>query len=137
MRHLSLLPFRAGPSKRPWKPHVKSKNSTCLQLQRWDCRPSLGSLFPITPTDAGGHLQQLSSQLENKETGYNSDLNQGVRELDRSTLFVGGLETFGPSAWDEEKVTKFFARFGGLESVKVVRPGEAYFWSESPSLLSI
>jgi hypothetical protein len=39
------------------------------------------------------------------------------REIDLATLFVGGLEMFGPGAWDEEKVNNFFARFGGLESV--------------------
>ena len=49
-------------------------------------------------------------------------MNRTDRELDPTTLFVGGLEMFGPGAWDEEKVKNFFARFGGLESVKVVRP---------------
>jgi hypothetical protein len=49
-------------------------------------------------------------------------MNRSDRELDPTTLFVGGLEMFGPGAWDEEKVKNFFARFGGLESVKVVRP---------------
>lgn len=49
-------------------------------------------------------------------------MNRSDRELDPTTLFVGGLEMFGPGAWNEEKVKNFFARFGGLESVKVVRP---------------
>jgi hypothetical protein len=29
----------------------------------------------------------------------------------------------GPNAWDEEKVQSFFSKFGGIEAVKVVRPG--------------
>lgn len=45
------------------------------------------------------------------------------KELDPTTLFVGGLEMYGPAAWDEEKVGNYFSRFGGLEQVKVVRPG--------------
>ncbi|KAF9460117.1 hypothetical protein BDZ94DRAFT_947042 [Collybia nuda] len=78
-----------------------------------------GSQFPITPTSANTALQRLHFS---KEHGYYNDLGAAERELDPTTLFVGGLETFGPGAWNEEKVANFFSRFGGLESVKVVRP---------------
>jgi hypothetical protein len=83
-----------------------------------------GSLFPITPNDDTGGLHGLAfKEYDNKEHGYHGDSDRIDRELDPTTLFVGGLETFGPGAWDETKVEKFFARFGGLESVKLVRPG--------------
>jgi hypothetical protein len=55
-------------------------------------------------------------------------MNRSDRELDPTTLFVGGLEMFGPGAWNEEKVKNFFARFGGLESVKVVRPCKVFWY---------
>lgn len=84
-----------------------------------------GSQFPITPTSVVNDIQHLSfKEYEGKDNSYYNESNSGERELDPTTLFVGGLESFGPGAWDEEKVGKFFARFGGLESVKVVRPCE-------------
>ena len=82
---------------------------------------SPGSQFPVTPTSCNDNLHQSTQQksLGEPETPM---MNRSDRELDPTTLFVGGLEMFGPGAWDEEKVKNFFARFGGLESVKVVRP---------------
>jgi hypothetical protein len=69
-------------------------------------------------------LQAISFQgYESKENiHYYDDASRGEKELDPTTLFVGGLELVGPGAWDEEKVENFFAKFGGLEDVKVVRP---------------
>ncbi|KAF8167683.1 hypothetical protein B0H34DRAFT_792378 [Crassisporium funariophilum] len=82
-----------------------------------------GSQFPTTPTSCDDMRQDTS----HKTFGSGGDVllpkdPRTGRELDPTTLFVGGLEMFGPGAWDEEKVKTFFARFGGLESVKVVRP---------------
>ena len=82
-----------------------------------------GSQLPITPTSCDGNLPMRPKNLGEKE----NSMNRSSRELDPLTLFVGGLEMFGPGAWDEEKVKNFFARFGGLESVKVVRPCR-FFW---------
>lgn len=83
-----------------------------------------GSLFPITPTeDTSGLHTSAFKEYDGKEHEPHGDSDRNERELDPTTLFVGGLETFGPGAWDEAKVERFFARFGGLESVKVVRPG--------------
>ncbi|KAF5385322.1 hypothetical protein D9615_001326 [Tricholomella constricta] len=86
-----------------------------------------GSGFPSTPTTNDGDMQRLSfreafTDSEGKDHGYYGDFASHEREIDPTTLFVGGLETFGPGAWDEEKVTKFFSRFEGLEDVKIVRP---------------
>jgi hypothetical protein len=81
---------------------------------------SPGSQFPVTPTSCNDNLHQ---SVQPKSLGEpETPMNRSDRELDPTTLFVGGLEMFGPGAWDEEKVKNFFARFGGLESVKVVRP---------------
>ncbi|KAF8807798.1 hypothetical protein BYT27DRAFT_7189890 [Phlegmacium glaucopus] len=77
-----------------------------------------GSQFPITPTSCDDKSMRPKTLGERE----NPIMNRSDRELDPTTLFVGGLEMFGPGAWDEEKVKNFFARFGGLESVKVVRP---------------
>ena len=77
-----------------------------------------GSQLPITPTSCDDDLHQSMRPKTLGETRTNGS----DRELDPTTLFVGGLEMFGPGAWNEEKVKNFFARFGGLESVKLVRP---------------
>ena len=80
-----------------------------------------GPQFPITPTSCDNNVHQ---SMRHKNLGEKENFmeNRPDRELDPMTLFVGGLEMFGPGAWDEEKVKNFFVRFGGLESVKVVRP---------------
>ncbi|KIY61300.1 hypothetical protein CYLTODRAFT_495322 [Cylindrobasidium torrendii FP15055 ss-10] len=91
-------------------------------------------LFPPTPTTASqytppmagfhGHLQAKNVDVFSPSPNYGHG-----RTIDPTTLFVGGLEMYGQSAWDEEKVEHFFQRFGGLESVSVVRPatGKAAF----------
>jgi hypothetical protein len=83
-----------------------------------------GSLYPVTPIDDIGFNASSYKEYDNRDSEYHRDLHRPARELDPYTLFVGGLETFGPGAWDEAKVEGYFARFGGLESVKVVRPGK-------------
>ncbi|KAJ3511484.1 hypothetical protein NLJ89_g4071 [Agrocybe chaxingu] len=84
-----------------------------------------GSQFPLTPTTSGFDTSQELTTKSFGEDDHNVTEPRdprSQREIDPTTLFVGGLEMFGPGAWDEEKVRKFFSRFGGLESVKVVRP---------------
>ncbi|KAJ7293117.1 hypothetical protein C8J57DRAFT_16551 [Mycena rebaudengoi] len=79
-----------------------------------------GSQFPLTPTSTSGDLQSESFQsyeVKDKPRYFDDG-----KDLDPTTLFVGGLEMSGPDAWDEDRVSAFFGRFGGLESVKVVRP---------------
>jgi hypothetical protein len=85
--------------------------------------------FPKTPPrNYAGDLQEVSHNvggIEIKEPLYHSGhaSNLGDKDLDPTTIFVGGLEMYGPNAWDEKKVHSHFARFGGVENVKVVRPG--------------
>ncbi|KDR85423.1 hypothetical protein GALMADRAFT_234290 [Galerina marginata CBS 339.88] len=83
-----------------------------------------GSQFPITPTSSGADLPLNMSckGSDAKEPPSSFKGPRTGREIDPTTLFVGGLEMFGSGAWDEEKVRGFFSRFGGLESVKLVRP---------------
>lgn len=81
-----------------------------------------GPMYPLTPNNG----EDLRSELcELKEHPY-FHTPRPDRELDPTTLFVGGLEMFGPGAWDEEKVRRFFSRFGGLESVKLVKPSKTF-----------
>ncbi|KAG2022988.1 hypothetical protein CC2G_000695 [Coprinopsis cinerea AmutBmut pab1-1] len=47
------------------------------------------------------------------------------RTIDPTSIFVGGLDVLGVNPWTEEGVKEYFSRYGGLESVKFVRPFEA------------
>lgn len=87
--------------------------------------------FPITLTsNTGDTTSHVDEHGLGKDLSLSYNHSRPEREIDPTTLFVGGLEMFGPSAWDEKKVEIFFSRFGGLESVKVVRPGRlmVYFF---------
>ncbi len=44
------------------------------------------------------------------------------REIDPSTVFVGGLDIPGRETWDENKLRRIFDRFGSVENVHIVRP---------------
>ncbi|EPQ60378.1 hypothetical protein GLOTRDRAFT_124137 [Gloeophyllum trabeum ATCC 11539] len=77
---------------------------------------------PITPKTPGiSALHTPDSQGSELDV---EDAQVGVRnrEVDPTTIFVGGLEMFGPHAWDEHRVRSLFERFGGIEDVRVVKP---------------
>jgi hypothetical protein len=77
------------------------------------------STFPVTPTSPSFGI---SGDAPEYPTVVHPE-----GEIDPTTLFVGGLEIHGPNAWDEERVTNLFGRYGGLESVRVVKPSEQSF----------
>ncbi|KAJ7631151.1 hypothetical protein FB45DRAFT_917647 [Roridomyces roridus] len=80
------------------------------------------SQFPTTPTSTDGDLPASFHRFEGSHEKSGSAYFEETKEIDPTTLFVGGLEMNGPDAWNEEKVRTFFGRFGGLESVHVVKP---------------
>ncbi|KAG1774068.1 hypothetical protein EV702DRAFT_558139 [Suillus placidus] len=82
-----------------------------------------GSLIPRTPT-TGSYLSDFQSGSLPEFVTKNGLQWNAKREgpLDPTTIFVGGLEMYGPNAWDEERVRNFFSRYGGVETVKVIRP---------------
>jgi hypothetical protein len=85
-----------------------------------------GFIFPDTPTGDNAGFQALASKnIEGKDNTLNyGEMKEGGKALDPTTVFVGGLEMFGPAAWNEEKVYDFFAKFGAVDHVKFVRPGQ-------------
>ncbi|KAJ3750666.1 hypothetical protein DFH05DRAFT_106125 [Lentinula detonsa] len=89
-----------------------------------------GFLFPPTPTSFHGERPLFSKS--DHESSYNIEGMSSEQILDPTTLFVGGLEMRGPGgpgAWDEAKVYHLFEKYGGVESVNVIRPssGKAAF----------
>jgi hypothetical protein len=83
-----------------------------------------GFLIPRTPT-TGSYIGDFQSGSLPEFVTKNSLQWDAKREgpLDPTTIFVGGLEMYGPNAWDEERVRSLFSRYGGVENVKVIRPG--------------
>lgn len=80
------------------------------------------SQIPVTPTSQTYDVRLPECDTKGLDHNGGDSSHRSVREFDPTTLFVGGLEMYGPGAWTEEKVRAFFARFGGLEHVRVVRP---------------
>lgn len=68
-------------------------------------------------TDDGATEEGMSEQY------HNVIFDKTVRDLDPTTIFVGGLEMDGPYAWDENKVMGVFGKYGEVVDVKVVKPG--------------
>ncbi|KAG9314018.1 hypothetical protein JVU11DRAFT_4796 [Chiua virens] len=81
-----------------------------------------GSFMLRTPTTASymGDFQSMSFRnLDSR--GSPTQLSQEKRDghvVDPTTIFVGGLEMFGPNAWDEGKVRALFSNMGGLRQLK-------------------
>jgi hypothetical protein len=80
-----------------------------------------GPLIPHTPT-TGSYLGDVQSRsLPEFAPGGIPPKREGP--LDPNTIFVGGLDMYGPNSWDEERVRSLFSRYGDVEGVKVIRPG--------------
>ncbi|THV07593.1 hypothetical protein K435DRAFT_959667 [Dendrothele bispora CBS 962.96] len=80
--------------------------------------------FPPTPTSSSDDYKSSAFPQTFEDNQLTPTRYNGPKRLflDPTTLFVGGLEMYGPGGWDETKLQKFFERFGGLESVKMIRP---------------
>ncbi|KAH7916363.1 hypothetical protein BJ138DRAFT_1108734 [Hygrophoropsis aurantiaca] len=83
-----------------------------------------GSLMLRTPTTGSyiGDFNAASLQEFDGKQSYHNYEKQDGSLLDPTTIFVGGLEMFGPNAWDEDRVRDLFSKYGGVETVKVIRP---------------
>lgn len=97
---------------------------------------SPGSLMLRTPTSGNysGDLQNGSFRdFSGQGTLSPPEDKKDDTILDPTTIFVGGLEMHGPKAWDENKVRALFEKYGGVETVKVIRPGELFILSMLPT----
>ncbi|GBE77675.1 predicted protein [Sparassis crispa] len=96
--------------------------------------PRTGHNFPRTPTSAAG--MEIMSYADPAQRSFNTPQNgkksegrednpwfgDSGREVDRTTIFVGGLEMYGTNTWDETKLQSLFGRFGHIEDIQFVRP---------------
>lgn len=74
----------------------------------------------MSPTQVELHA---APKLDQAVTNGNSVVARDWRrEVDPSTVFVGGLDMPGRETWDENKLHRIFDRFGAVENVHIVRP---------------
>ena len=93
---------------------------------------SSGPCVPLTPTSGSGMKsnQRMSFQSPRREAIPSLPEEMKVGPVhDPTTVFVGGLEMRGPKAWDERKLRVLFSKYGGIKSVKVVRPSQSPHFS--------
>jgi hypothetical protein len=83
-------------------------------------------MFPHTPSTSTFDIRSaIPKDAAKFVPSYFREEARGDSEVDPTSIFVGGLEMNGPHAWDEERVRRFFSKFGGVEDVKVVFPSES------------
>jgi len=85
---------------------------------------TISSQAPVTPINQFFGPPFLSFRSSESVLESSDSASLSSREFDPTALFVGGLETLGPSAWTQEKVEALFGRFRGLSHVKFVCPRE-------------
>lgn len=55
------------------------------------------------------------------DNGFNaSGFHEREKEFDPKTIFVGGLEPYGPVPWDENRLKTVFQQYGEVENVRIV-----------------
>ncbi|TDL28259.1 hypothetical protein BD410DRAFT_353854 [Rickenella mellea] len=89
--------------------------------------PYTGHGFPKTPLYSSASplpIYNAQKTVEESQVGY-VDRNAYFgreRDVDPTTVFVGGLDMFSPRPWDEEKLRSLFGRYGVVDDVKIIRP---------------
>ncbi|KAI0034167.1 hypothetical protein K488DRAFT_84256 [Vararia minispora EC-137] len=78
--------------------------------------PHVAVYQPQVVHDGDGDMVEESIQTELAKQG------QGQKHLDHTTIFIGGMEMYGPNAWDEARVRAVFEQFGYIEGIKFIRP---------------
>ncbi|EMD41879.1 hypothetical protein CERSUDRAFT_120789 [Gelatoporia subvermispora B] len=96
--------------------------------------PKQNDDFPPTPSTMSSVVEELSAcgaDRPKTDACFGSPQSAGAlavderyrgKEFDPSTIFVGGLEMFGPTAWDEAKLRVLFERYGNIDTIQFVRP---------------
>lgn len=54
--------------------------------------------------------------------------------VDPRTVFVGGLESYGPRSWDESRLREIFGKYGEVREVHIVCPSK---WRSSPLSIAV
>ncbi|KAI1788804.1 hypothetical protein LXA43DRAFT_1024073 [Ganoderma leucocontextum] len=127
------------------KPASVSRTYTASSAIHTDCKPSPADLSVTSGLGADYSQADANVLPRERDTGIvdsptqprlhvapKSDQNTANptpviardwrREIDPSTVFVGGLDMPGRETWDENKLRRIFDRFGAIENVHIVRP---------------
>lgn len=66
-----------------------------------------------------GHEEECASSESGRKHEHPRQLT-----VDPNTIFVGGLEPFGPRSWDEARLRQIFEKYGKVQDVRVVIPSK-------------
>ncbi|KAI0319752.1 hypothetical protein OF83DRAFT_1082036 [Amylostereum chailletii] len=88
--------------------------------------PDAGSEL-VTPIGSGFGCPQVfhAIQVEGEDDTsltHRGEFYAGHKKFDPTTIFIGGMEMFGPNAWDDGRVRTVFGQYGPIENVKFIRP---------------
>lgn len=62
------------------------------------------------------------SSVDGPHPDENARFEESGKEVDRTTIFVGGLEMYGTNSWDEARLSGLFGKYGNIENIQLVRP---------------
>ena len=91
---------------------------------------------PVTPTSAlppsfhcpnftcAGHDKCFHKCSNDQFIGDNTYHRE--QDVDPKTVFVGGLDAFGPDAWGVDRLRAVFEKYGVVEDVKLICPCEHF-----------
>lgn len=85
------------------------------------------SALPLTPVISGAadlasvHVEGDGPAEGEKERFEPDAYSPAERDVDPKTVFVGGFEATGTSAWDEDRLRCIFGKYGEIAGVRVFR----------------
>ncbi|EED80497.1 predicted protein [Postia placenta Mad-698-R] len=84
--------------------------------------PGLNRVMSSPRSVNGAGLCRMPNQGPNLGQRSDYSLRDASRTVDPTSVFVGGLEMFGPDAWNETKVRAHFEKYGTIEKLQFVSP---------------
>ena len=76
------------------------------------------------------HQQSSEQKASDTSSSVEGDIDRSGRDhfrrqtIDTKAIFVGGLETVGPDAWDEPRLRSVFGKYGTILEVRLMIPSE-------------
>ncbi|KAA1468029.1 hypothetical protein DENSPDRAFT_907517 [Dentipellis sp. KUC8613] len=102
-------------------PHDKAIREATrpVPLARLDTEPqNVKASFP--PSLDYSVVSSEEEKVGKSGDAFGNKVGGGLRPV---TIFAGGLEMYGPNAWDEAKVKSVFGKYGTILEATVIKPG--------------
>lgn len=121
----------------PPTPELGYASLTATPTSAQPVTPMHMAMLPLKNPDSHiearyGHEQFASEDDANESEGHTKREDDCEREpsfervVDPRTVFVGGLEAFGPTIWDETRLRAVFERYGEVNDVRIINTCEPF-----------